>query len=197
MAKKLRVGVIFGGESGEHEVSLASAASVLTAIDRERFEPVPIGITREGRWLVGGDPMRALAAEAARHALGEGGAEASVKQALAGRATDAGGTTALQRMESSESLPPGLRQDLDVVMIMLHGPRGEDGTIQGLFELAEIPYVGAGVLGSAIGMDKVAMKDMFRAHGLPMVEYLAVSRHDLERRPEAVEAEIARRIGFP
>src|SRR5499433_3089084 len=106
MAKKLRVGMIFDGE---------------------RFEPVPIGITREGRWLVGGDPMRALADQAARHALGESGAEASVKQALAGRATDAAGTAALQRMESSESLPPGLRQRLDVVLIMLHGPRGEDG----------------------------------------------------------------------
>jgi D-alanine-D-alanine ligase len=82
-------------------------------------------------------------------------------------------------------------------MVMLHGPRGEDGTIQGLLELAEIPYVGAGVLGSAVGMDKVAMKDMFRAHGLPMVEYLAVTRHDWERRPDAVAEEIARRIGFP
>ena len=83
MAKKLRVGVVFGGESGEHEVSLAGAASVMAAMDRERFEPVPIGITREGRWLVGGDPLRALAQEAAGKALGEGGAEASVKQALA------------------------------------------------------------------------------------------------------------------
>src|SRR5215472_12158990 len=197
MAKKLRVGVIFGGESGEHEVSLASAASVLTAIDRERFEPVPIGITREGRWLVGGDPMRALADEAARHALGEGGAEASVKQALAGRATDAGGTTALQRMESSESLPPGLRQRLDVVLIMLHGPRGEDGTIQGLLELAGIPYVGAGVLASAVGMDKAAMKDMFRAHGLPIVDYVLVKRHEWRREPVAVESAVGEALGFP
>ena len=144
MAKKLRVGVIFGGESGEHEVSLASAASVLTAIDRERFEPVPIGITREGRWLVGGDPMRALADEAARHALGEGGAEASVKQALAGRATDAAGTTALQRMESSESLPPGLRERLDVVLIMLHGPRGTPRRVATL----------AGGTGQAVSLQK-------------------------------------------
>ncbi len=109
MAKKLRVGVVFGGESGEHEVSLAGAASVLAAIDRGRFEPVPIGITRQGRWLVGGDPLRALAEEAARKALGEGGADASVKQSLAVRAGDAANATALQRMESSESLPPGLR----------------------------------------------------------------------------------------
>src|SRR5215470_15567031 len=143
MAKKLRVGVIFGGESGEHEVSLASAASVLSAIDRERFEPVPIGITREGRWLVGGDPMRALADEAARHALGEGGA------------------------------------------------------IQGLLELAGVPFVGAGVLASAVGMDKAAMKDMFRAHGLPIVDYVLVKRHEWRREPAAVERAVGEALGFP
>ena len=92
MTKKLRVGVVFGGESGEHEVSLAGAASMMAAIDRERFELVPIGITRDGRWLVGGDPLRALAREAAAKALGEGGTDASVKQALAVRAGDAGAT---------------------------------------------------------------------------------------------------------
>ena len=194
---KLRVGVIFGGRSGEHEVSLASAASVLAAIDRDRFEVVPIGISREGRWLVGGDPMRALTEAASQRALTEGGAESDVKRGLASRASSATRSSSLARVESSEGLPPGLRRDLDVVMVMLHGPRGEDGTIQGLLELAEIPYVGAGVLGSAVGMDKLAMKDMFRAHGLPMVEYLAVSRHDWERQPAVVEAEIARRIGFP
>src|SRR5262249_19796688 len=197
MARKLRVGVILGGESGEHEVSLASAASVLTAIDRERFEPVPIGITREGRWLVGGDPMRALADEAARHALGEGGAEASVKQALAGRATDATCTTVLQRMESSESLPPGLRERLDVVLIMLHGPRGEDGTIQGLLELAGGPYGGAGVLAPAVSMEKAAMKDMFRAPGLPIVDYVLVKRHEWRRQPTDVERAVGEALGFP
>jgi D-alanine-D-alanine ligase len=197
MAKKLRVGVVFGGESGEHEVSLAGAASVMAALDRARFEPVPIGITREGRWLVGGDPLRALAQEAAGKALGESGAEASVKQALAVRAGDAASSTALQRIESSEGLPPGLRERLDVVWIMLHGPRGEDGTIQGLLELAGLPYVGAGVLASAIGMDKVAMKDMFRAHGLPVVDYLAVKRHEWRRDPAAIERAVALAIGFP
>src|SRR5262249_18828984 len=148
MAKKLRVGVIFGGESGEHEVSLASAASVLAAIDRERFQPVPIAITPEGRWLVGGDPMPALADQAARHRLRDGGTEAWVKEALAGRASDTTNVRAVQRMETSESLPPGLRDRLDVALIMLHGPRGEDGTIQGLLELAGVPFVGAGVLAS-------------------------------------------------
>lgn len=197
MATKLRVGVVFGGESGEHEVSLAGAASVLAAMDRSRFEPVPIGITREGRWLVGGDPLRALAQEAQTRALGEAGAEASVKQELAVRAGDAGTSTALRRMETSESLPPGLCRRLDVVWIMLHGPRGEDGTIQGLFELAGLPYVGAGVLASAIGMDKAAMKDMFRAHGLPVVDYLVVKRHEWRAQPGAVERAVAQAIGFP
>src|SRR6266536_1540429 len=116
MAKKLRVGVVFGGRSGEHEVSLAGAASVLAAIDRSRFDVIPIGIARNGRWLVGGDPLRALGQEA--------------------------GAPALARTESSESLPSGLRDSLDVVVIMLHGPQGEDGTIQGLLELAGVPYTG-------------------------------------------------------
>src|SRR5712691_54983 len=196
--RKLRVGVIFGGQSGEHEVSLAGAASVLAAMDRERFEPVAIGITREGRWLMGGDPLQALSQDAARRALAEGGAEASVKQELAARAGDAaGGATALARMETSERLPPGLRARLDVVWIMLHGPRGEDGTMQGLLELAGLPYVGAGVLASAVGMDKVAMKDMFRAHGLPVVDYLAVKRHEWRREPAAVERAVGEAIGFP
>ena len=197
MARKLRVGVVFGGQSGEHEVSLAGAASVMAAMDRERFEPVQIGITREGRWLVGGEPLRALARDAAGLARGEEGVDASVRQALAVRAGDAGATTALQRMESTEGLPPGLRDRLDVVWIMLHGPRGEDGTIQGLLELAGLPYVGAGVLASAVGMDKVAMKDMFRAHGLPVVDYLALKRHEWRRDPAAVERAVAEAIGFP
>src|SRR6266851_10523035 len=196
--RKLRVGVILGGQSGEHEVSLAGAASVLAALDRERFEAVPIGITREGRWLMGGDPLQALSDDAGRRALAEGGVEASVKQELAARAGDATGTTAaLARMETSESLPAGLRERLDVVWIMLHGPRGEDGTIQGLLELAGVPYVGAGVLASAVGMDKVAMKDMFRAHGLPIVDYVVVKRHEWRREPAAVERAVAEALGFP
>src|SRR6266542_5041229 len=197
MVKKLRVGIVFGGRSGEHEVSLAGAASVLAAIDRSRFEVVPIGIARDGRWLVGGDPLRALGEEAARRALGSAGAEAATKRELLERAAAVDAGTALARMESSESLPSGLRASLDVVLIMLHGPQGEDGTIQGLLELAGIAYSGAGVLASAVGMDKGAMKDMFRAHGLPVVDYAVVRRHDWERDRQAVEQEVAREIGFP
>jgi D-alanine-D-alanine ligase len=195
--RKVRVGVVFGGRSGEHEVSLASAASVLDAIDRSRFEPVPIGITREGRWLSGGDPLRALSEAAARRALTAGEADASVRRGLAERAGGAPPSTALAKSTASEGLTSGLREQLDVVLVMLHGPRGEDGTIQGLLELAGVPYVGAGVLGSALGMDKAAMKDVFRAHGLPIVDYAVVSRHDWRADRAGVERRIAEGVGFP
>jgi D-alanine-D-alanine ligase len=196
-ATRLRVGVLFGGRSGEHEVSLASAASVLAAMDRLRYEPVPIGITREGRWLVGGDPLVALSAEASRLALAEGSAEAPVKRGLVERASESRTGEALVPVEASATLPAGLSQRLDVVFILLHGPRGEDGTVQGLLELAGLPYVGAGVLASALGMDKAAMKDAFRAHGLPVVDSLVVSRHEWQRDAAAVERAIAERLGFP
>jgi D-alanine-D-alanine ligase len=197
MASKLRVGIVFGGQSGEHEVSLAGAASVMAAIDRSRFDVLPIGIARDGRWLVGGDPLRVLGEQAARLALGSGSADAEIKRELLERAAHADPGAALARMESSEGLPPGLRTSLDVVLIMLHGPQGEDGTVQGLLELAGIPYTGAGVLGSAVGMDKVAMKDIFRAHGLPVVEYALVRRHEWERDRSRIEEDVAGAIGFP
>ena len=101
------------------------------------------------------------------------------------------------RMETTEGLPPGLRDRLDVVLVLLHGPQGEDGTIQGLLQLAGVPYTGAGVLASAVGMDKIAMKDLFRAHNLPIVEYAAVRRHDWEREPGPIARGIAAEIGFP
>src|SRR6266571_3931522 len=167
---RLRVGVVFGGRSGEHEVSLASAASVIAALERRGHTVVPIGIARDGRWVVGGDPLRALAAEA-RVALPSDDAAGEVKKALADRAeaVDSGATASLARTEPAGGLPAELRH-LDVIVVMLHGPYGEDGTIQGLFELADLPYVGAGVLASAVGMDKATMKAVFQAHGLPVVE---------------------------
>src|SRR5262245_17033348 len=197
MNTRLRVGVVFGGRSGEHEVSLAGAASVIAAIDRSRFEIVPIGIAQDGRWLAGGDPLQALTEEAARHALGPGSADAEPKRELTDRAAPVTRGVALARVESTEGLPPGLRDQLDVMLIMLHGPKGEDGTVQGLLELAGIPYTGAGVLASAVGMDKGAMKDMFRAHGLPVVDYAVIRRHDWTRDPQAVAHAIAAEIGFP
>jgi D-alanine-D-alanine ligase len=197
MNTKLRVGVVFGGRSGEHEVSLASAASVIAAIDRSRFEVVPIGIAKDGRWLAGGDPLRALTEESARLALADRGVEAQTKRELLERAGVAPADAALARTEASEGLPPELRRSLDVVLIMLHGPHGEDGTVQGLLELAGIPYTGAHVLASAVGMDKATMKDVFRAHGLPVVEHALIRRHDWRRDPTAVERLVAQEIGFP
>lgn len=130
--KKLRVGIVFGGRSGEHEVSLASAASVIVAIDRSRFDALPIGIAPDGRWLVGGDPLRALGEEASRRALGTGGAEAQTKRELLERAAAIETGAALARMESSESLPPGLRNRLDRFTTTSAYPR--------LWEASCIPY---------------------------------------------------------
>jgi len=192
----LRVGVVFGGRSGEHEVSLASAASVIAALERGGHRVVPLGIARDGRWIVGGDPLRALANQA-RVSLSNDDT-GSVKKALADRAeAQAAGDTALVRIEPAGGLPAGLSQGLDVVVIMLHGPYGEDGTIQGLFELADLPYVGAGVLASAVGMDKVTMKAVFQAHGLPMVEHEVVMRHEWRADRAGVTRRVAERIGVP
>jgi D-alanine-D-alanine ligase len=195
---RLRVGVIFGGRSSEHEVSLASAASVINALEQSGHAIVPIGIARDGRWLVGGDPLRALAGEA-RVALPADDATGPVKKALADRAesTAALRDDALVRVEPAGGLPVGVRQQLDVVVIMLHGPYGEDGTIQGLLELADLPYVGAGVMTSSVAMDKAAMKDIFRAHGLPIVDYHVVLRHEWRRDPGAVVRRVAAGVGFP
>src|SRR5437667_4780740 len=192
----LRVGVVFGGRSGEHEVSLASAASVIAALERGGHRVVPLGIARDGRWIVGGDPLRALANQA-RVSLSNDDT-GSVKKALADRAeAQAAGDTALVRIEPAGGLPAGLSQGLDVVVIMLHGPYGEDGTIQGLFELADLPYVGAGVLASAVGMDKATMKAVFQAHGLPVVEHLVVTRHEWRTAPDRLARRVAETIGFP
>src|SRR5213080_1101065 len=195
---RLRVGVVFGGRSGEHEVSLASAASVIAALEERGHTVVPIGIARNGRWVVGGEPLRALAAEA-RVALPSNDADGAVKKALATRAeaVESASVESLARTEPAGSLPPELRQGLDVVVIMLHGPYGEDGTIQGLFELADVPYVGAGVLASAVGMDKATMKAVFQADGLPIVEHLVVTRHEWRQAPERVAARVAETVGFP
>jgi D-alanine-D-alanine ligase len=195
---RLRVGVVFGGRSGEHEVSLASAASVIAALEARGHAVVPIGIARTGRWVVGGDPLRALAGEA-RIALPSNDVDGSVKKALADRAeaVESASVQSLVRSEPAGSLPLELRQGLDVVVIMLHGPYGEDGTIQGLFELADVPYVGAGVLASAVGMDKVMMKAVFQAHGLPIVEYVVFTRHEWRADPGRIAARVADTVGFP
>jgi len=188
--KKLRIGVVFGGRSGEHEVSLASAASVLGAIDPSRYEIVPMGIAKDGHWLVGGDPLRALA-EASGVTL------ALPPPAPAARGRRPTADTGLARVATAGGLPAGIASRLDVVFPLLHGPYGEDGTVQGLLELADLPYVGGGVLASAVGMDKATMKAVFRAHGLPTVPYLVVLRHEWTADPAAVAARVAAELGYP
>jgi D-alanine-D-alanine ligase len=178
--------VIFGGRSGEHEVSLASAASVLSAIDPARYDVIPMGITRDGHWLVGGDPLRALA-EAA-----------GVPLALPpGVVPDAGSSQALARVATAGGLPAGAAASLDVVFPVVHGPYGEDGTLQGLLELADVPYVGPGVLASAVGMDKATMKAVFRAHGLPVVPYLVLHDHEWRADPVAWRRRVTDELGYP
>ena len=183
--KKIRVGIIFGGRSGEHEVSLLSGRSVMEAIDKDRFEVVPIGITKEGRWIASGDSLKALQS---------GRLEESQPVALLGDPSRRG----LMRLEEGESrLTAASVAELDVIFPVLHGPYGEDGTVQGLLELANIPYVGAGVLGSSLGMDKIAMKDIFRSHGLPVVKYLPFKRRDWERDPESILERIEAELSYP
>jgi len=182
---KIRVGVIFGGRSGEHEVSLASAKSVMQALDRDKYEVIPIGITKEGRWIIGGDPLEALL-------LGMG--DGCPRAALLSDPEE----KALFRLEGGGDVLRAIRQqELDVVFPVLHGPYGEDGTVQGLLELANIPYVGGGVLASALGMDKAAMKAIFRAHGLPVVDHLVIKRKEWEAHPNEVMDRIERAFGYP
>jgi D-alanine-D-alanine ligase len=190
--KKLRVGVIYGGRSGEHEVSLASAASVFQNLDPARYEAVAIRIDKDGRWMLPAEPPKVMkAADVIKGALGEeghaglqphrGGREA-YPMAYPGGATLMSGSTGV---------------NLDVVFPVLHGPYGEDGTVQGLLELANVPYVGAGVLASAVGMDKAAMKLVFAAKGLPICDYEVVLKRDWHRDEHAVLQQIVARLGFP
>ena len=189
MVRRLRIGVLFGGRSGEHEVSLQSASAVMAALEQAGHEVVPIGITREGRWLVGGDPLRALSSgelttERAATMLPEPGRRGLV------RVDD--GNDGLAPADG----PPSMAS-LDVIFPVLHGTFGEDGTVQGLFELASVPYAGAGVLGSALGMDKVVQKTLWRGLGLPVVDFMSVQRRDFERDPDGVIERIAAALSYP
>jgi D-alanine-D-alanine ligase len=186
-SRRIRLGVVFGGRSGEHEVSLASAASVLSAIDPDRYEVVPMGIARDGHWLVGGDPLRALADAA--------GVTLALPAPGVPGPDDPGGR--LARVPTAGGLPAGIAARLDVVFPVLHGPYGEDGTLQGLLELADVPYVGAGVLASAVGMDKATMKAVFRAHGLPVVPHLVIRDHEWAEDREGVARRVGDELGYP
>lgn len=190
LAKKLRVGVIFGGRSGEHEISVRSAASVIESMDREKYDVLPIAISREGKWL---------SPHAASNLLPPG-----TQSLLPARlASEAAGDVALLGDPSHNGLlsfdrrgGASTSQKLDVVFPVLHGPFGEDGTLQGLLEMANIPYVGCGVLASACGMDKVAMKLLFLQAGLPMCKYVWFLRSHWQEDPAKVIKTIKRKIGL-
>ena len=175
----VRVMVVFGGRSGEHEVSLASARAITEALGKSgRHEVVPVGITREGRWISSGEPMRELES---RSGYLPDGSDLEVSGPPA---------------SAAEKLPVGLGS-VDVVFPVLHGPYGEDGTIQGMLELAGVPYVGSGVLGSAAGMDKPTMKKVFAHHDLPQVGWVAFTRKQWEKNRESLTEKIEGSLGYP
>ena len=188
---RVRVAVLFGGQSDEHDVSLRSAQTVMGALDPDRYEVVPIGISREGQWLAGGDPLAQLAARSPLFALANGGASGA-GTGEPDPAADAGAGPA-----RSLALPSELGAGIDVVFPVLHGPLGEDGTLQGLLELSGLPYVGSGVLGSAVAMDKAMTKTILDQAGLPQGPWLLVQRKEWERDREGVAAWVARELGFP
>ena len=207
--KKLRVGILFGGRSGEHEVSLLSAASVLNAIDKNRYEVVPIGISKQGRWLTAEHAQNLLAGKPPQPPRN---LRAGDPQATPGAAVLTRGEAVVvppEPVQRQSGLVPfqsdagPLRRfsdraiDVDVIFPVLHGTFGEDGTIQGLLELADIPYVGAGVLGSAAGMDKDIMKSLFRAAGIPIVRHVTILRSAWEKDSRKVAKLVEQKLKYP
>jgi D-alanine-D-alanine ligase len=193
--KKLRVGVLFGGKSGEHEISLRSARSILQAIDRTKYDVVELGISKAGRWLPSGDAQLLLgdgfgAAPGEIHGSFD---SASQRREAPLRMTTEGEGLSI----AAAAAEPELGTGLDVVFPVLHGTFGEDGTVQGLFELADIAYVGSGVLGSAAGMDKDAMKRMFLAAGLPMTPHVTVLRSEWRVDAKKVARVIEKTLSYP
>ena len=172
---KIRVGVIFGGRSGEHEVSLNSARSVMNALDPEKYEVVQIGITHEGQWLTG-EAMKALTAGSA-----DNGSMALVQTGTS--------ETQISRLTASHAI--------DVVFPVLHGTFGEDGTVQGLLELAGVPYVGAGVVGSAVGMDKAIFKQVMASNEIPVLPWLLVLKNQWQTRPQTILDHIENKLTYP
>src|SRR2546426_6975118 len=178
---RLRIGVLFGGRSTEHEVSILSAQSIIAAMDPQRFEAVPLYIDKNGRWLVGGS-LKQLVSEDAASAYVYLPPDPTQRSLVPAR--------------DGIGPPPSLTA-LDAVFPVFHGLNGEDGTIQGVLELANLPYVGAGVLGSALGLDKIYMKRAFAAAGLPVVDYVPITRRQYERDSDAFIALVEERIGYP
>ena len=188
---KLRVGVIYGGRSGEHEVSLASAAAVFKNLDPERYEAVPIKIEKDGRWTLPDRPPQIDKAADVIKEIGAGDADGSGVALQPAH----GAREAQIEAHPGGSIVSGER--IDVVFPVLHGPYGEDGTVQGLLELANVPYVGAGVLASAVGMDKATMKLVFAAAGLPICDYDVVLKRDWQRDERGLLQQLVNRLGFP
>ncbi len=176
--KRLRIGILFGGRSGEHEVSLASAASVIRGLDPDKYEAMPIGITKEGHWLIGAGAQKMLPE------VLKGGQRVM----MTADPTDA----ALVKLDGS-----GGGQRIDVVFPVMHGTFGEDGTIQGLLDLAGLPFVGAGVLGSAIGMDKDVAKRLLQVAKIPVVPWITVHRHDWESHPQQIQSAVEAEFEYP
>jgi D-alanine-D-alanine ligase len=200
--KRLRVGVLYGGRSGEHEVSLASAASVFANLDRKRYEPVPIRIEKDGRWaLADKPPATMIAGEVIEQARLEAARPMREGREVHFVARPSDETLlSIDRSRGRDTEVPGAivtGMSLDVIFPMLHGPNGEDGTIQGLLELANIPYVGAGVLASAVGMDKAMMKVAFAARGLPVCPYRVLLRHEWKPNIAKKTAELESALKYP
>lgn len=188
--RKIRVGLIYGGRSGEHEVSLASANSVSASLDKEKYEIVPLAITKSGTWLLGTEPGQLIAAAQQAAETVE-----ATPQTTAVTLTGDPNVRGLIPVQSSSNL--GNQGALDVIFPVMHGTYGEDGSLQGLLDMANIPYVGCGVLGAALGMDKEKMKMIFQTIGLPIVEYLVFKRNEWERAPEKILDRVEQRVGYP
>lgn len=174
--RSIRVGVLFGGRSSEHEVSLASAATVLDALEKAGYQTIPVGITKAGCWITGGDPLARLHAQA--------------QDRVSAPDQEPNARTELVPVEAP--LPP-----VDVIFPVLHGPFGEDGTVQGLLEMADLPYVGCGVLASAVGMDKAVSKQLFAAAGLPQTPYQVILRRAWRREPASVLTQVEEALAYP
>lgn len=200
MKEKIRVGVIFGGRSSEHEVSLTSASCVLNAIDRTEYEVLPIGISKSGQWLVGDDVLALLSSQAGQ--LGAGNRKlqfSELEEAVPVSLLPVPGKARLVALEPEGDAErmAHLAHSLDVVFPILHGTYGEDGAIQGLLELSDLPYVGAGITGSAVAMDKAIAKAVLSAGGFPQLPYLVVLRSQWEQKPRLIEEEVEAHLGYP
>ncbi|HEV2127420.1 MAG TPA: D-alanine--D-alanine ligase family protein [Thermomicrobiales bacterium] len=186
--RRIRIAVLFGGQSDEHDVSIRSAQTVINAIDTDRYDAVPIGITREGRWIVDGDPMAALVQASEELSLRSGGD-------VNGEAV--GEVRAVASVAGAFALTSGEREAVDVVFPVLHGPFGEDGSVQGLLEVAGVPYVGSGVLGSAVAMDKAMTKHVLTQVGIPQLPWQLVTRRDIQDHTNLVVDRICESMGLP